>query len=363
MIPIARPLIGEEEKQAVMEVLGSGQLAQGPRVAAFEAAFAEFCGVKHAIATSSGTTALQVALLAHGIGAGDEVITSAFSFVASANMILAVGAKPVFADIETDYFTIDPEAILAQLTPDTRALIVVHLYGQACDMDAIAEIARERNLAIIEDACQAHGAEYKGRVVGAHGTACYSFYPTKNMTTAEGGMITTNSDEIAEQARMLRNHGGSQRYQHEILGYNFRMTEIQAAIGLVQLGKLPAWNEVRRKNAQRLTMGLEGIPGITTPKVRPGATHVFHQYTVRVDQRDQLIENLKANGIGFGIHYPQPIYYPTTLPEPWLPGSTRDHGTGNTGSALTARACLAQGWGVGSNYSNCRKSLGCSRVS
>ncbi len=308
MIPIARPLIGEEEIAAVVDVLRSGQLAQGSKVAAFEAAFAQFCGVKHAIATSSGTTALQVALLAHGIGDGDEVVTSAFSFVASANTILAVGAKPVFADIEPEYYTINPNDIREKLSPSTRGLIVVHLYGQACDMDEIAQIAEERNLALIEDACQAHGAKYKGKVVGAHGTACYSFYPTKNMTTAEGGMLTTNRDDIAEQARMLRNHGSRERYSHEILGYNFRMTEIQAAIGLVQLGKLHGWNESRHENALTLTQGLSHIPGITTPEIRSDSKHVFHQYTIRVKHRDLLIESLKANGIGFGIHYPTPIY-------------------------------------------------------
>ena len=308
MIPIARPLIGEEEIAAVVEVLRSGQLAQGPKVADFEAAFAQFCGAKHAIATSSGTTALQVALLSHGIGDGDEVVTPAFSFVASANAVLAVGAKPIFADIEPEYYTINPDDIREKLSPSTRALIVVHLYGQACDMDAIARIAEEHNLALVEDACQAHGAEYKGKVVGAHGTACYSFYPTKNITTAEGGMITTNRDDIAEQARMLRNHGGRERYSHEILGYNFRMTEIQAAIGLVQLGKLRMWNELRRENALQLTQGLSDIPGISTPEIRPDAKHVFHQYTIRAKHRESLIESLKTNGIGFGIHYPTPIY-------------------------------------------------------
>lgn len=308
MIPIAKPLIEDEEKQAVLEVLGSGQLAQGQKVAAFEAAFAEFCGVKHAIATSSGTTALQVALLAHGIGEGGEVVTSAFSFVASANAVLVVGAKPVFADIEPDYYTISPEDIREKLSPSTRALIVVHLYGQVCDMEEIVQIAEERNLALIEDACQAHGAEHKGKVVGAHGTACYSFYPTKNMTTAEGGMITTNHDDIAEKSRMLRNHGSRERYSHEILGYNFRMNEIQAAIGLVQLGKLTGWNETRRENALKLTQGLSDISGITTPEIRPDVKHVFHQYTIRARHRESLIESLKADGIGFGIYYPQPIY-------------------------------------------------------
>lgn len=307
MISIACPLIGEDEQIAIAGVLASGMIAQGPKVAEFEERFAEFAGTRYAVATTSGTTALHVALLAHEIGPGDEVITSPFSFIASANCILYVGARPVFADIEEPYFTMDPEQIRAKITPRTRAILPVHLYGQACEMEAIKEIAAEHNLAIIEDACQAHGAKLAGKMVGSWGTACYSFYPTKNMTTVEGGMITTDDAQIAERARLIRNHGSPQRYFHTTLGYNFRMTDVQAAVGIVQLGKLPGWNETRRQNAAALDNGLMNIPGIEIPAVRLGAEHVYHQYTIRVADRDVFAEHLKSTGIGFGIHYPLPI--------------------------------------------------------
>ena len=241
MIPIAKPLIGEEEKRTVLEVLESGQLAQGPKVCEFETQFAAWCGVDHAVAVSSGTAALHIALLAHGIGPRDEVITTPFSFIASANCVLYVGARPVFADIEPDFFTIDPVEIRRHITHRTRAIIAVHLYGQPCDMQAIAELAEKYNLVIIEDACQAHGASVGDCLVGSFGTACYSFYPSKNMTTAEGGMITTHEAEVAERARMIRDHGGLQRNVYEILGFNLRLTEIQAALGLAQLPKLEAY--------------------------------------------------------------------------------------------------------------------------
>lgn len=308
MIPIAKPLIDEEERQAVLEVLDSGQLVQGPRVEAFEKAFATWNGAKYAVATSSGTSALHIAMLTHGLKPGDEVVTPSFSFIASANAILYVGAKPVFADIELDYYTIDLEQIVEKITPRTKAILPVHLYGQMCDMTAVLELASEYNLSVIQDACQAHGAALHGTRVGAFGTACYSFYPTKNMTTIEGGMLTTNDPAIAERARMLRNHGGKMKYEHEILGYNFRMTEMQAAIGLIQLSKVDVWNQKRIENAASLNEGLQHIPGIITPKVRPGSTHVFHQYTIRTEHRDLLVNNLESNGIGYGIHYPQPIY-------------------------------------------------------
>ncbi|MFQ5596220.1 MAG: DegT/DnrJ/EryC1/StrS family aminotransferase [Anaerolineae bacterium] len=307
-IPISRPLIGEEEKAAVLEVLDSGQLAQGPRVREFEDRFAAWCGVEHAVATSSGTAALHIALLAHGIGPGDEVITPAFSFIASANCALFVGARPVFADIEPEYFTIDPSDIASRITPRTHAIIAVHLFGQPCDMDAIAEMAGEHNLVIIEDACQAHGARLHGRPVGSWGTACYSFYPTKNMTTGEGGMITANDAAIAERARLIRDHGSRQRYVHESLGYNLRMTDLQAAIGLVQLEKLEAWNAQRQANAANLTDRLAGVDGVVTPRIRAGATHVFHQYTIRVRDRDAAVSRLTHQGIGVGVYYPTPIH-------------------------------------------------------
>jgi perosamine synthetase len=308
MIPIAKPIIGKDEEEAILEVIASGQLVQGPKVHEFEARFAELCGVEHAVATSSGTTALHIAMLAHQIGPSDEVITSPFSFIASANCVLYVGARPVFVDIEPDFFTIDPAKIEERITPKTRAIIPVHLYGQACEMDAIVEIAQKHHLAIIEDACQAHGTTYKGRPIGSFGTACYSLYATKNMTTIEGGMLVTNDPQIAERARLLRNHGSPKTYQHVMLGYNMRMTDLAAAVGLVQLGKLKEWNSMRRANAEYLSEKLSKIKGVATPKVRADAEHVFHQYTIRVPDRDNAAQKLREKGVGVGIHYPTPIH-------------------------------------------------------
>ena len=308
MIPIAKPLIGTEEERRILEVLASGQLVQGPRVLEFEALFAELCGVEHAIATSSGTAALHIAVLAHQIGPGDEVITSPFSFIASANCALYVGARPVFVDIEPDFFTIDPAKIEERITEKTRAIIPVHLYGQACDMDAIIDIAHRYHLAVIEDACQAHGAKYKRQPLGSFGTACYSLYATKNITTVEGGMIVTNDAVIAERARLLRNHGSPRTYEHVMLGYNMRMTDLGAAIGLAQLDKLHEWNSIRRANAAYLTSALSQVTFIKPPKVQPNAEHVFHQYTIRIPDRDRSAQKLREMGIGIGIHYPTPIH-------------------------------------------------------
>ncbi len=308
MIPIAKPIIGKEEQDAILEVINSGQLVQGARVQEFEKRFAQLCGVEHAIATSSGTTALHIALLAHEIGAGDEVITSPFSFIASANCALYVDAHPVFADIEPDYFTINPVEVEKHITPRTKAILPVHLYGQACDMDPILEIARKHNLTIVEDACQAHGAVYKGRPVGSFGTACYSLYATKNITTIEGGMIVTNDAQVAERARLLRSHGSPRTYEHVALGFNMRTTDLNAAIGLVQLNKLQKWNSARRENAAYLSTNLEKIPGVVVPKVRKGCEHIFHQYTIRIQNRDTAAQKLREKGVGVGIHYPTPIH-------------------------------------------------------
>jgi len=306
MIPIARPVIGEEEKQAVLAVLESGMLAQGQQVRAFEEAFAEYCGVKYAVATSSGTTALHTALLAHGVGPGDEVITTPFTFIASANSILFTGARPVFVDIEEDSYNINPTLIEEKITSRTKAILPVHLYGNPCDLEAIMTIADRHGLIVIEDACQAHGASVHGKKVGSFSTGCFSFYPTKNITTAEGGMITTNDDGVAERARLIRQHGMRKRYYHEVLGYNFRLTDIQAAIGLAQLGKLPEWTAKRIANARYLT---ERLPNVVTPTVRDGYVHVFHQYTIRVNgDRDAAVEKLNAAGIGTAIYYPIPVH-------------------------------------------------------
>jgi len=305
-IPIAKPQMGEEEKAAVMAVLDSGMLAQGSRVAEFETRFAELCGVRHAVAVASGTAALWLALLSHEIGPGDEVITTPFSFIASSNCALFVGARPVFVDVEPDTYLIDANAIEGKITERTRAILPVHLYGQPCDMAAIMEIAGRHNLIVIEDACQAHGAAFEGQPVGSFGTGCFSFYPTKNMTTGEGGIVTTNDGALSERLRLLRNHGQSQRYRHDVLGYHFRITDIQAAIGLAQLDKLSAWNEKRIANARYLS---ERLQGVRVPMVRPKRRHVFHQYTIRASgDRQALQDHLQEHGIGTAIHYPCPIH-------------------------------------------------------
>ena len=308
MILVAKPQLDEAEIEAVSDVLRSGMIAQGQRVADFEQAFAEYNGVEHAVAVNSGTAALHAALLAHGIGKGDEVITSPFSFVATANSVLFTGATPVFADIEPETFNIDPDLMAEKIGPRTKAIMPVHLYGHPADMGAIRDIAEDRHLLLIEDACQSHGATFQGKKVGSFGTGAFSFYPTKNMTTSEGGMLTTNSKSVAEKARMIRAHGSAQRYLHEMLGYNLRMTDICAAIGLVQLQKLDRYTAKRQQNAGRLTEGLRGTKNITCPTVKNGCGHVFHQYTVRTTKRDDLAAYLNDKGIGTGIHYPIPIH-------------------------------------------------------
>jgi len=312
-IPIAKPIIGVEEINAVTAVLSSGIIAQGRKVEEFEEAFSEFIGTKYAIAVNSGTAALHIALLAHGIGKGNEVITSPFTFISTANSVLFTGAKPIFTDIEEESFNIDPDSIVKKITSRTKVIMPIHLYGQPCDMDRIMSIAGGYGLVVIEDACQAHGAEYQGRKIGSFGTGCFSFYPTKNMTTGEGGMITTNDEDIAQKARIIRNHGQKERYFHEILGYNYRMTDIAAAIGLCQLRKLEQFNDKRIENARILTEGLRGIRGLVLPFSKPNVKHVFHQYTVRVTEefglsRDELKEKLKQKGIATEIYYPLPIH-------------------------------------------------------
>jgi dTDP-4-amino-4,6-dideoxygalactose transaminase len=305
VIPIARPQMGEDEKSRVWEAMASGSLAQGPRVREFEERFAAFIGAGHAVATSSGTTALHLALLGYDIGPGDEVITVPFTFIASANSILYTGARPVFVDIDEQDFTMDVAQVEAVITPLTKAIMPVSLYGQPADMPAITEIAERHGLAVVEDACQAHGAAVGDRRSGTWGAGTFSFYPTKNMTTGEGGMLTTDDAELADRVRLLREHGMKVRYHHDIIGYNFRMTDIAAAIGLAQLPKLDAFNDRRRAIAARYDAELRGV---ITPAVRSGVTHVYHQYTIRVNRRDEFAERLKERGVGSAIYYPIPVH-------------------------------------------------------
>ena len=310
-VSIASPVIEEEEINAVIDVMKSGMIAQGPKVIEFEEEFAKFVGAKYGIATNSGTSALHVALLAAGISEGDEVITTPFTFAATGNSILYTGARPVFVDIDPETFTIDPCKIEDAITDKTKAIMPVQLYGQSADMDAIMKIAKEHDLIVIEDAAQAHGAEYNGVKVGNLGDmACFSFYPTKNMTTSEGGMITTNNEEFAENAKIYRAHGSATKYHHDVLGYNFRMTDIGAAIGIEQLKKLESFNDKRIENAKYLNEALADCDLIETPVVKDGYKHVYHQYTIKVKdgKRDELSDYLIENGIGNGIYYPIPLY-------------------------------------------------------
>ncbi|BAI60836.1 putative aminotransferase [Methanocella paludicola SANAE] len=313
MIPIAKPLIGQEEIDGVVNVMRSGVIAEGPKVKEFEEAFARYIGVEHAIAVNSGTAALLVALQAKGLGPGDEVITTPFTFIATANAILYTGARPVFADIREDTFNIDPEDVKSKITDRTKAIIPVDLYGQTADMKAIMDIASDHCLAVIEDACQAHGASIDGKKAGSFDVGCFSFYPTKNMTTSEGGMVTSADSSFSDRARMVRSHGSRIRYFHEMLGFNLRMTDISAAIGLAQLRKIDAYNDKRVENATRYSEKLAGIRGLVTPTVGRGNKHVFHQYTIRITDafgidRDEVIRRLGSAGIGSGIYYPLPIH-------------------------------------------------------
>jgi perosamine synthetase len=308
MIPLSRPFIGAEEEAAVSHVLRSGQLAQGPETEAFEQGFASYLagdGGVESVAVANGTVALQAALAGLGIGRGDEVILPSFTFIATANAVHAVGATPVFVDVEPDTFTMDPAAARAAIGPRTAALLPVHIYGHPADMRRIADLASRHGLALIEDAAQAHGARFEGRRVGTFGVGCFSFYPTKNMTTGEGGMVTTSDRTLADRLRMIRNHGMRGRYEFETFGLNLRMTDISAAIGRVQLGRLEGWNRRRRANAAWLDRHL---PGVEVPRVRAGVEHVYHHYTVLSKQRDELQRRLTSAGIGCGVYYPRPVH-------------------------------------------------------
>lgn len=307
MVPAAQPIVGEEEREAVDRVMRSGMLAQGPEVAAFEREFADaLVDGRTCVAVSSGTAGLHLGLLAAGVGPGDEVVVPSFTFAATANSVALTGATPVFADIDPDSFCLAPAAVEAAVTPRTKGVMPVHLYGHPADLDGLAAVAERHGLALYEDAAQAHGARWQGGPVGTAGAfAMFSLYPTKNMTSGEGGMVSCGGEDVARMMRLLRNQGMERRYENEVVGFNVRMTDVHAAIGRVQLGKLAGWTRTRQENAAFLDANLEGV---TVPPVAPGATHVYHQYTIRVPQdRDGFAAALaKEHGVGSGVYYPIP---------------------------------------------------------
>jgi len=304
MIPIAKPIMGEEEKKAVLEVLDSGMLAQGEYVAKFEEKFAKYIGVDYGVAVTSGTSALLTAL--HCLDIKGKVIVPSFTFFASVSSVYLTGLEPVFVDIDPKTFNMDLDDVKKKITPDVKAIMPVHLFGQSCNMDAIMELAEDKGLKVIEDACQSHGARWGDKRVGSFGdVGCFSFYPTKNITSGEGGMVMTNDEKLAEKMRAYRNHGQTSRYEHESFGYNYHMTNINAALGLAQLKHLDGFIAKRRENADYYNKHLDGV---TTPFVQDKAFHVYNQYTIRTEDREGLIERLKANGIGYGIYYPIPAH-------------------------------------------------------
>lgn len=312
MIPITVVDVRDAEP-LVVEVLRSGSIAQGPMVERLERAFALVAGTRHAIAVNSGTTALVAALRVLDLGPGDEVITSPFTFAATLNAILEAGATARFADITADDFTLDPVRVAEAITPRTKALMPVHLYGQTADMGKLSALAAEHGLHVVEDAAQAVGATFEGRNAGSYGLGCFSLYATKNITTAEGGMITTDDDAVADRLRLVRNQGMRTRYGYEMPGHNYRMTDLHAAVGIPQLERLAELTARRRANAKRLTEGLDGTLGLMLPTVARGREHVWHQYTVRVGphamlDRDEVVEGLTRQGVGTGVYYPKVVF-------------------------------------------------------
>jgi dTDP-4-amino-4,6-dideoxygalactose transaminase len=302
--------IRDEMLAAISQVIDRSALAGGPFVASFEQEFARFCGSSNCVAVGNGTDALLFALLAIGVGQGDEVITVPNSFIATAEAISFTGARPVFVDVEETNYTMNPALLEAAIGPKTKAIIPVHLYGQMADMDPILEIARRHGIPVIEDACQAHGAEYKGRKAGTLGCAgCFSFYPGKNLgALGEAGAVTTNDPGIARKIEMLRDHGQETKYHHSVVGWNGRMDGIQAAALSIKLRSLASGNASRRTNAGIYDRYLTGAEGIIPPKVAKNGLHVFHLYVVRVRRRAELLRSLEEKGVGCAIHYPCPIH-------------------------------------------------------
>ena len=307
VIPAAKPIIGDEEREAVDRVLRSGMIAGGPEVAAFESEFGgQVAGGWQCVAVNSGTAGSHLGLLAAGVGRGDEVIVPSFTFAATANSVALTGATPIFVDIEPETFCLDPAAVEAAITPRTKGVMPVHLYGHPANMTALNALAQKHGIAIFEDAAQAHGAQWQGQSVGTFGEfGMFSLYPTKNMTSGEGGMVSCHDADFARRVQLLRNQGMERRYENEVVGFNARMTDVHAAIGRVQLTKLAGWTQQRQANAKFFDDNLEGV---VIPVVVPGAVHVYHQYTIRVlDQdRDAFAARLLELGVGTGVYYPIP---------------------------------------------------------
>jgi len=313
MVKLTDVRINERAEELVLEVLRSGRLAQGPMVEEFEASMAKIAGTKHALAVSNGTVSLISALQALKLEPGDEVVIPGFTFVATLNAVLQVGATARVVDIDLDSFALSIDGLAEQIGPRTKAIMPVHLYGLCADMNPIATLAQEHNLSIVEDAAQAHGATYDGRPAGSWGIGSFSFYATKNVTTGEGGVVTTNDDGVAEFVRVFRNQGMKAQYQYEMSGTNLRMTDLQAAIGLSQLPLLSEWSEQRRANARTLSEGLAGIEGLVVPPEFEGRDHVYHQYTIRVTpearlSRDDVVDQLRAKDIQCGVYYPRAVH-------------------------------------------------------
>ncbi|WP_436795764.1 DegT/DnrJ/EryC1/StrS family aminotransferase [Actinospongicola halichondriae] len=308
-VRIAKPMIGDEERAAVDRVLSSGSISQGPEVAAFEDEFASLVDGRRCVAVNSGTSALHIALLTLGIGPGDEVIVPSFTFAATANAVCLAGARPVFVDIDPATFCVSPAAVEAAIGPRTAAIMPVHLYGHPADMHRIGRLAVRHGLALIEDAAQAHAAEFDGRPVGSFGhAAVFSFYPTKNMTTGEGGMVVFPDAGSERRARLLRSQGMERMYENEIVGFNLRMTDMAAAIGRVQLGRLAAFTERRETNAAKLTAALADSAAVTPPARDDRARHVFHQYTVRCRDREEVLRRCREANIEARVYYPTPTH-------------------------------------------------------
>lgn len=312
-IPLMNPTMDVEMQQAALEALQNEKFVLGPSVYKFEEEFAKFCGTRHAISTGSGTSALQFAIQALGVKVNEVVLTTPFSFFATSNAVIHAGARPEFADVEETGFNLSPAIAGEKMTRETKTILPVHLYGNPCEMDEFVDLAQDKQVSLIEDACQAHGAEYDGKKVGSFGDAgCFSFYPSKNMTVGgDGGMIVTNNDEVAEVARSLRDCGRETKYTMSRIGFTSRLNSVNAAIGRVQLRKLPEWNEARRRAAAVYRQELEGVEGILLPPASIRTTPVYHLFVIRSKARDQIATTLSRKGVETGIHYPVPIHLQT----------------------------------------------------